>query len=241
MEHYVGGAGVLPDKGASPRTDRPYGETESVWPQDNSWQGFAWMATATRIRRLKQNADIRNYVLNNAWSNYVPGQEPSLQILEKKVKNIRWPQVTSDMKILPALKDMWNHPNLRLLQKCYHPVTVCDVAFDEANKASDVRGRWPVVRPEIPAGADVRRQLAVFNDTFADEQVEVAWEVRLGGPKGKRHAAGRTRLHVPLGEYRLLPIVFQAPSRKGTITLRLKSYKGGKVCFEDDLLAFAIV
>jgi hypothetical protein len=131
--------------------------------------------TATRIRRLKGNADIRNYVLNNAWSNYVPGQKPSLQILEKKVKNIRWPQVTSDMKILPALKDMWNHPLLTLMQQCFHPLTACDVKFDQENFRSDTRGRWPVVLPALKAGAHAEKCPSVVGNA-AKWVAEILWE-----------------------------------------------------------------
>ena len=43
------------------------------------------MGTGMRIRRLKGDADLRNYVLNNAWPNYVPGEGPETEVLEKKV------------------------------------------------------------------------------------------------------------------------------------------------------------
>ena len=76
----------MPTKGGSPRKDRPYGETEDIWPADNTWQGFAWMGTGVLLRRQEGNADLRNYVLNNAWPNYVPGESPETEVLEVKVK-----------------------------------------------------------------------------------------------------------------------------------------------------------
>ena len=46
MHHYVGGCGTFPEVGGDNRQDRPYGETEDIWPNDNGLQGFAWMATS---------------------------------------------------------------------------------------------------------------------------------------------------------------------------------------------------
>jgi len=241
MEHYVDGCGNPPVTGGTPRTDRPYGETESVWPSDNSWQGFAWMATCTRIRRLKGNADIRNYVLNNAWSNYVPGQGPRLQDLEKKIKDIRWEQAVSDMKINPPLRDMWNHPLIHLMQQCFHPVAVCDREFDELNYRSDGRGRWPVVVPQLTPGSPVTRSIAVFNDEFVDHRVTVRWELRIGSPKGKVHDSGSFTLHIPLGEFRVRNVAFITPNRKCTVFLVLRALKGRALRFVEDRIRFKVL
>lgn len=173
MQHYCDGMPGLPKNGGSFRTDRPYGETEAVWPADNTWRGFAWMATGTRLRRMKGNADIRNYVLNNAWPNYVPGEGPETEILERKVKNMG-----PDLEMHASLADPWNHPLIRLMQECYHPLTACDIEFDRANARSNVKGEWPIVKPWIPAGAHVVRKLAVFNDEFSGEDVTLRWQVR---------------------------------------------------------------
>ena len=45
------------------------------------------MGTSVLLRRLEGDADLRNYVLNNAWPNYVPGESPETEVLEVKVKN----------------------------------------------------------------------------------------------------------------------------------------------------------
>ena len=241
MEHYVDGCGNPPVTGGTPRTDRPYGETESVWPSDNSWQGFAWMATCTRIRRLKGNADIRNYVLNNAWSNYVPGQGPRIQDLEKKIKDIRWPQAVSDMKINPPLTDMWNHPLIRLMQQCFHPVAVCDREFDELNYRSDGRGRWPTVVPQLKPGAAVTRSIAVFNDEFVDHSVTVKWELRIGSPTGKVHDSGSFMLHIPLGEFRVRKVGFVAPNRQCALFFVLRVFKGRVLRFVENRIRFKVL
>jgi hypothetical protein len=238
MEHYTSGCGVYPE-GGTPRTTRPYGETESIWPMDNTMQGFAWMATSTRDRRLKGNDDIRNYVFNNAWPNYVPGQKPSLQLLEKKIKNIRWPQLTDDMDILPAIKDPWKHPLLNLIRQCYHPMTVCDVEFDRANRFSDEKGRWPVIELPIPSGL-AHRQLAVFNDTFSGDQIEVRWELRSGTAKGKVQDSGKQMLTVPLGEFQTFKISMRTPRKKGRAVLCLSAYKNNELCYTDSMTVFQI-
>lgn len=239
MDHYVGGLGILPESGGVIRSDRPYGETESVWPEDNTWQGFAWSATATRIRRLKGNADIRNYVFNNSWSNYVPGQSPELQLLEKEIKDIKW--VTDIWGILPPLDDPWNHPNIKLMQTSFNPVPVWDIRFDEENKRSNEKGEWPVVKPHLGAGKQERRQLAIFNDEFSGEEIKVSWEIRLGSKTGTVHESGEFFIAVPLGGNKKRDITFTVPDKPGDIYLILRSEKDGKERFFDDGMCFEVI
>ena len=234
MEHYVTGFNVLPDAGGHPRSDRPYGETEAVWPGDNTKQGFAWMATSVRTRRLKGDADLRNYTLNNAWPNYVPGEGPENEVLEAKVKG------DANAKILPALPDPWHNANIRLMQQCYSPVAVCDVEFDQQNKRSDVNGDWPVSKPRLGAGAPIVRRLAVFNDEFSGTAVSVAWEARAGTKAGPLVASGRFTLPIPLGEFRTVEVKFTAPKAPGDLCLILSSSKDGVSRFHDDLLVFRV-
>lgn len=248
MEHYVGEGyrngqlGVLPEFGGTPRPDRPYGETECVWPMDNSWQGFAWMSTCTRIRRLKGNADIRNYVLNNAWSNYVPGQSVELQHLEKLIKKMQWTlEPPFSTAICPALEDMWNHPLIQLMQKCFNPVAVCDVQFDEANKRSNANGEWPVVKPVLRTGVVESRELAVFNDEFSGDEVSVSWELGCNGSAAPVLDRGAFTLRIPLGEFRRRVIHLHIPQEyAGDVSLRLVASKDGAKRFFEDALCFEV-
>ena len=236
MQHYVSGLGKRPIAGGSARPDRPFGETEAIWPMDNTWQGFAWMATATRIRRLKGNADIRNYVFNNAWPNYVPGEGPDTEILEKKVKNMG-----GDMEIHAALKDPWNHPNIRLVQQCYAPITACDVGFDRDNSASNDRGEWPTVKPRLSAGKLAVRRIAVFNDEFRGENLVLRWEARVGNQLGSVVARGEKALRIPPGEFATEEIAFDAPNRPGDLVLALSVLKDGRPRFAEDRMVFSVV
>jgi hypothetical protein len=248
MEHYVGEGyrngqlGVLPEFGGTPRTDRPYGETECVWPMDNSWQGFAWMSTCTRIRRLKGNADIRNYVLNNAWSNYVPGQSDRLQHLEKLIKKMQWTlEPPFSTEICPALEDTWNHPLIRLMQKCFNPVAICDIQFDDANKRSNENGDWPVVRPLLRAGVIESRELAVFNDEFSGEEVVVSWELRGERPTTSLLDRGAFTLRIPLGEFRRRAVQLHIPPHiKGEVQLVLSAAKNGEKRFSEEAIFFEV-
>ena len=237
MQHYVGGCGLFP-QGGQPRRDRPYGETESIWPVDNCAMGFAWMGTSTRTRRLRENADIRNYVLNNAWPNYVPGQSRKNQLLERKIKNIEWPvaQVVP-REIMPDIAQPWAHPLIRLLQQSFHPVAVWDLEFDAVNQYSDHAGNWPVIEPPLPAGAWVVRPLVVFNDEFAGEEITVEWEVR-----GRRtELSGEKKLHVPCGEHRSCPVSFIVPTAGERFQFIVRARKGGKICFQEDRMGFRIL
>lgn len=235
MEHYVNGLGGLPLIGGRARTDRPYGETEAIWPMDNTWQGFAWMATSIRIRRLLGDSDLRNYVLNNAWSNYVPGEGPENEIIEKGVK-----RMGGNVEIRPALTDPWHHPLIRLMQQCYHPLAVCDIDFDRANARSNANGDWPTVKPRLKAGTLVTRQIAVFNDEFTGEAVTLRWQAHKGGKQGPLIAQGSENLTIPPGHFVRKSILFQCPKTPGDLTLSLSSYKDGKERFHEDALVFQI-
>ena len=211
MQHYVNGFG-LPIERPVVRHDRPYGETEAVWNQDNTWQGFAWMATSIRIRRLLGCADLRNYVLNNAWCNYVPGESDKTEVLEKKVKTMG-----GNMEIRPAIQDPWHNRRIRLMQQCYHPFAVCDVEFDRLNAHSDEDGNWPTKKPKLAAGTRASRRLAVFNDGFEGNAVVVHWTLRKAGQAGPVLAKDALHLDVPCGEVRLVDITFGCPATEGDI------------------------
>lgn len=238
MNHYVGGLGVFPEQGGERRSDRPYGETECVWPMDNALQGFAWMATSVRHRRLKGNADIRNYVLNNAFPNYVPGQTPEQQLLEKKVKNIvNWSQVTSGMEILPVIEEPWKHPNIILMQKCFNPCTASDLKYDHENRLSDDQGNWPTKKQQLALNASVRRRIAVFNDTFEGDKVTLTWQTRFGG---RTLESAAREVQIPFGEHVELPIEFRTPAEAGELQLVLSVSKNGHVIFNDDQIIFML-
>jgi hypothetical protein len=230
MQHYVTGMPGLPTKGGSFRKDRPYGETEDIWPADNTWQGFAWMGTGVLLRRLEGNADLRNYVLNNAWPNYVPGESPETEVLEVKVKN--WG--TGPKEIHASLADPWNHPLIRLMQRCYHPLLACDVEYERLNAISNKAGGWPIARPEAEMGTRVVRELAVFNDEFAGEDVTLVWKALSGDQSGPVLAQGELPLHIPLGEFAKPEIAFDDPGRPGEVTLVLSVRKNGQERFADD-------
>jgi hypothetical protein len=235
MEHYVNGISQLPVKGGARRADRPYGETEAVWANDNTPQGFAWMATSVRTRRLQGDADLRNYVLNNAWPNYVPGEGSRTEVLEKRVKN--WGGGSYEM--MPDLAEPWANPNIQLMQQCYHPLAACDVEFDWTNAISNARGEWPVVKPKLPPSISASRNLAVFNDEFIGSDITLAWELRRGDPRGKVWRNGAIKLRIPPGEFRKTKIQFDTPPA-GDLALILRVLKNGRERFLEDKIAFQV-
>ncbi len=237
MEHYVSGISKLPVKGGKPRTDRPYGETEAIWANDNSLQGFAWMGTSIRTRRLAGDADLRNYVLNNAWPNYVPGESNATEILEKEVKHFYSGKKTQT--ILPDIAHPWQNPNIQLLQQCYHPLAACDVEFDRTNARSNNRGEWPTVKPLLAPNTDVTRQVAVFNDEFAGEAITLAWELRQGDARGRVLQHADISLTIPPGEFRTPSISFHTPA-SGEVALVLTVRKDGRERFHEDKIQFQV-
>ncbi len=201
------------------------------------------MATSTRLRRLRGNADIRNYVFNNAWPNYVPGHSRSQQFLEKKIKKLgNWETAKlSSMDMMPDIAAPWEHPNIRLLQQSFHPVPVWDVEFDDFNRFSNSRGQWPVQIPQLPAKAFIFRKLAVFNDEFSGEAITVYWDLNWKNGAGKPLFSGKIDAVVPCGEHRIFDIGFIAPRKAGPVRLFLRTEKAGEVRYREDKIIFNIV
>jgi hypothetical protein len=236
MQHYVSGFDVLPKTGGHPREDRPYGETEDIWPGDNTLHGFAWMATSVRSRRLLGDADLRNYVLNNAWPNYVPGETPENEILEKRVK-----RMDSAATILPLIDDPWHNANIRLLQQCYDPLAACDVEFDQVNARSNARGEWPVAKPAFAPGTRITRHIAVFNDEFRGEVVTLRYAFRRGDARGPVLKDGVVNLQIPCGEFRIVEVPFDVPAAPGDIAFVLTTGKDGGERFRESRMLFRVV
>ena len=232
-QHYVSGFGVLPTTGATQRSDRPYGETEDIWPADNTLRGFAWMGTGIRLRRLNGDADLRNYTLNNAWPNFVPGESPANEILETKIKG------NIGATILPSITNPWTNPNIQLIQNCYNPVAVADVDFDATNAKSDLNGDWPVKSLNILTGSQVTRTIAVFNDEFSGNTVNLAWQARLDAPTGAILASGATNYAILLGQFRKVTIHFNAPNQDGRkVYLLLTTSKSGQIRCREKQISF---
>jgi hypothetical protein len=192
------------------------------------------MATTIRLRRAKGNADLRNYVLNNAWPNYVPGENAATEILERKVKKRGDPESWS---ILPAISDPWTNPHIKMIQQCYAPVAVADLEFDLLNAASNKNGDWPVVKPELHAGQLVRRALTVFNDDLSGGRVTVKWEART---PSRVLGRGTIPVLVPLGEQRSVKIAFRAPTDFGDLVIAVQAWKDGVKRFSEDGMVFKI-
>ena len=83
-----------------------------------------------------------------------------------------------------GLADPWNHPLIRLMQRCYHPLLAYDVDYEQLNAISNKAGGWPIARPEVEMGTHVVRELAVFNDEFVGEDVKLVWKACAGDQTG---------------------------------------------------------
>lgn len=108
-----------------------------------------------------------------------------------------------------------------VIVKSFAPVAVFD-------KEYDALGPYPEP-PRLPAGREARRTLIVYNDTFADDRVEVVWAARQGD---RAVAEGRRTLTIPLGGRALLEVAF-TPTEPGELSLELTSRKGGQETFRD--------
>ena len=103
-----------------------------------------------------------------------------------------------------------------IVQKSFAPVAVFD-------KAYDALGPFPAP-PVLEKAQPVTRELIVYNDTFAGENVEVEWSVTQGD---KKTAGERLTKDIPLGGHIVFPIKF-TPTAVGELKLDLISRRAEK-------------
>jgi hypothetical protein len=237
-QHYVDESGV-PAAGYTedvhPRTDRPFGRGEFIWPLNTTRQGFTWFATATEQMREKDAAEIRPYALAGAWASVIPGVLSTDFITDNHTMT---PLYGED-----NLPDPWNHPQVRRNQAGFHPVLAADRELWDDQAYSDATGAWPATATPstLRPGESTEREVVVFNDTFAGRRVVLDWQARLGSADGPVIAEGSRGVSVPLGEHRAVPIEFAAPEQAGSrVYLVLATSKGGRELFREEDAYFEV-
>ena len=230
FEHYSSGFGAYTHDVAV-STTHPYGVGEFIWPADNSAQGLMWFATSTVTLRQKDPSDIRPYTLLSAWASFVPGVKANMMTIEQGGP----PLYTEDNLPMP-----WSNPIITRVQRAFNPVAVIDTAYWEANHASDKSGAWPISKPAISKGAQVSRQLMVFNDTLSGTGVDVAWEMHQDTATGAMSGQGTMHLDIPLAGHATVTATVTAPASGTTAVLILQSSKNGQVIFRDDGHVFTL-
>ena len=228
-----------------PRTDRPFGQGEFIWPKDVTRQGFAWFATATMAMRAKDASDVRPYTLLSGWASFVPGVKTTMMRLEPTYPEgvINPPLFGED-----NLPDPWSNPIVMRVQRGFNPVLVADQAYWELNKQSNANGDWPASVPALARNADAMRTLMVFNDTFAGTAVNVTWEVHAGSATGAVSSMGTFAVSsmgtfavdVPLGSRVTRAITIHTPDAGTACVLVLRAQKGGVTLFEDVAQTFML-
>ena len=228
--HYPGGLGVYTQQ-VTPSTMRPFGVGEMIWPADVTPQGLVWFGTATMAMRAQGASEIRPYTLLSGWASFVPGVTTSSMVLEPT-----YPQGVINHPLFGEdnLPDPWSNPIITRIQRGMNPVLVADTAFWMANRMSNVSGDWPVAVETVAPGAQLTRQLMVFNDTFAGTAVEVVWEVHGETADGPIVSQGDTPVDVPLGDHATLPITVTMPSSGTRAYLVLRSRQDGREIFVED-------
>jgi len=228
--HYPGGLGVYTQQ-VTPSTTRPFGVGEMIWPADVTPQGLVWFGTATMAMRAQSASEIRPYTLLSGWASFVPGVTTSSMVLEPTYPQglINHPLFGED-----NLPDPWSNPIITRIQRGMNPVLVADTAFWMANRMSNMSGDWPVAVETVAPGAQLTRQLIVFNDTFAGTVVDVVWEVHGETADGSIVSQGDMPVDVPLGGHATLPISVTMPSSGTRAYLVLRSRKDGRDIFTED-------
>ncbi|MEX2194271.1 MAG: glycoside hydrolase family 2 TIM barrel-domain containing protein [Thermoleophilaceae bacterium] len=219
-QHYVNADGTIGGwtDDVHPRDDRPFGRGEFIWPLNNTPQGFMWFATTVEKMREKDASDVRPYSLAGAWGSAIPGVRRTSYLADNNLP----PLYGED-----NLPDPWSNEQVRRNQHAFHPVLVADAGYWEEQKLSGPLGRWPATPGVLRAGAQVSRELVVFNDTFSGRQVDVSWELRLGSGDGLVLDEGGFTAAVPLGECVRREIDFTAPAAGDRAFLVLSASKPG--------------
>ena len=172
ISHYSQPPGTPDAAGGRPRTDRPYGEGEFVWPQSNSQSAPVWFGLETRSLRLHDNADIRPYTLIDLWPGVISGLTPTNFPDPSSPPNTP-NTLEQGGKALLDLTKPWASPAIQLVQKSFSPVAAFDREYDIANTATNGEGYYPARMPMLPAAKTTRRQIAVFNDDMIGSELEL--------------------------------------------------------------------
>jgi len=202
---------------------KPQGQTEFVWPADNTPQGAVWLATGSLRMRAKGAADVRPYTLLDLWSSVVPG-------VKRTDITVEWGYPSAGLHPLYGednLSDPWANPHIQLVQKAFNPTAAVDTDFWNANKLSNAAGQWPTT-PATVAPGKVTRELTLFNDTLKGEQVDLTWRLRVGAPDGAVVDQGKTSRTIALGTHQQLPVTVDVPDTTQQVYLDLEVSKPGE-------------
>jgi hypothetical protein len=244
IEHYSQPPGTPDAAGGAPRTDRPFGQGEYIWPEGATPPGAVWWGLTTRSLREHANADTRPYTLIDVWPGVIPGLTPT---------NFPDPRLPPDSLeqggrslLHPPLP--WQDSAIRLIQRSFAPVAVYDRAFDIACTPSNGKGEWPAILPMLPAGKTVTRQLIVFNDEFAGQTLQVRAQPVLRPDIKAPYALDKplppiTRtISVPPGGHALVPLDLNVPqvARNTELSVTLSVWKENRKRYEEEL-RFVIV
>ncbi|MGA2866929.1 MAG: glycoside hydrolase family 2 TIM barrel-domain containing protein [Verrucomicrobiota bacterium] len=214
-----------------PMKERPYGLGEADWVRSTTPAGLSWFATTIALARLQGASDVRPYVLLSSWVSSIPGVKTSDFVTEEN----RHPVYGED-----NLPDPWSHPGIRLLQTACHPLLAADGEFWKANRKCDAFGHFPVIAPVLPAKSRASRAITVFNDEFAGENLELAWELREGSPSNWVWDHGSTHLVIRPGFSQTTDLTFRTPKFNTIVFLNLKVTKGGVLRFTNTNTCYEI-
>jgi hypothetical protein len=208
---------------------KPHGQTEFVWPGDNTAQGAVWFSTGSLRMRAKGASDVRPYTLPDLWSSVVPGVNRSDMVIE-------WFYPWGQQHPLYGednLTDPWANDHIQLIQRAFNPVAAVDTEFWNANKLSNAAGQWPTTPGHLAPGSTTRA-LTVFNDTLAGTRLDVTWRLRTGSSGGAVVDAGTLGKDIPLGTSAQVPLSFTVPATDQPLYLELQVSKPGEgVLFRD--------
>ena len=215
---------------------KPQGQTEFVWPGDNTAQGAVWFSTGSLRMRAKGASDVRPYTLPDVWASVVPGVKRTDMVIE-------WFYPWGQQHPLYGednLPDPWANHHIQLIQRAFDPVAAVDSDFWNANKLSDAAGQWPTVPGSISPGATTRA-LTVFNDTLDGTDLSVTWRLHIGSPEGAVTDKGTVHTDIALGTSAQVPVTFTAPNTDQKLYLELMVSKSGQgVLFHDTSTAYSI-
>lgn len=148
-----------------------------------------------------------------------------------------WAQISPGELLNWVLKE--SDPNdikIRNVRNAYAPVALFDKDYDNLGIAPLTQNgvayapRWP----EVESGTWLEHNLVLYNDEFEEENIQAEAVVMIDG---KQYAAGRCMMRVSLGNHEEIPCRLQVPNvGEKTMELILRTYKGGKLRFEEPRL-----
>ena len=194
-----------------------------------STNGMEDYANQGRDMRINDVCYFSGWSWLNYWPNFLEGHNHAAHV---------WRNNHPDRK---DGVDGWNSPVANRIQKALDPCLILD---RDLEILADGMEKRPGSTPTLKPGAEISRNIEVFNDVLFGNQLAFRWSARLDSSTGQEVAHGSKALTIEPGFHASETVSFKAPElgqkSERLLYLVMESCKEGRTVFREDRVAFLL-